>query len=93
MMLIYPKLWVMVMADKHQNGKEKDKITFYKECMQQFMLNKMDDLEADRIAIENRVNFRKMDSDTYMDMKINEIRRDYARYLFRQINELMDIYL
>ena len=84
---------MMVMADKHQNDNEKDKVTFYKECMLQFMLNKMDDLEADRVAIENRVNFKKMDSDTYMDMKINEVRRDYARYIFRQINELMDIYL
>lgn len=78
--------------NKDKNN-EKDKIAFYKECMLQFMLNKMDDLEVDRIAIENRVNFRRLESDMYMDLKINEIRRDYAQHIFRQIRELMDIYL
>ena len=78
--------------DKDKNN-EKNKIAFYKECMMQFMLNKMDDLESDRVAIENRVNFRRLESDTYMDLKINEIRRDYAQHIFRQIRELIDIYL
>ena len=71
----------------------KSKNEFFKDALLRFMLNKMEDLENDRIMIENRVVFHRLDEDDYRDMLINKIRRDYAQYIFRQIRELIDMYL
>ena len=79
------------------NNKDKDyyknKNEFFKDALLRFMLNKMEDLENDRIMIENRVVFHRIDEEDYRDMLINKTRRDYAHYIFRQIRELIDMYL
>ncbi len=79
------------------NNKDKDyyknKNEFFKDALLRFMLNKMEDLENDRIMIENRVVFHRLDEEDYRDMLINKTRRDYAYYIFRQIRELIDMYL
>lgn len=71
----------------------KQKIEFFKTCMSQFMLNKMSSLEDDKLMIHNRIQIYHLDADSYYDLIVNEVRIDYARYIFRQISELMDMYL
>ena len=71
----------------------KQKIEFFKTCMSQFMLNKMSSLEDDKMMIHNRIQIYHLDADSYYDLMVNEVRIDYARYIFRQISELMDMYL
>ena len=61
--------------------------------MSQFMLNKMSSLEDDKMMIHNRIHIYHLDADSYYDLIVNEVRIDYARYIFRQISELMDMYL
>ena len=70
-----------------------DKIEFFKMAMDKFMLNKIDDLQYDKTLIKNRVIMYDIDVDTYYDMIVNHVRIDYARYVFRQIRELIDMYL
>ena len=70
-----------------------DKIEFFKMAMDKFMLNKIDDLQYDKTLIKNRVIMYDIDVDTYYDMIVNHVRLDYARYVFRQIRELIDMYL
>ena len=70
-----------------------DKIEFFKIAMDKFMLNKIDELEYDKMLIKNRVIMYDIDVDTYYDMIVNHVRLDYARYVFRQIRELIDMYL
>lgn len=69
------------------------KIEFFKSCMNQFMLNKMSSLEDDKMMIHNRIQIYHLDADSYYDLIVSEVRIDYARYIFRQIRELMDMYL
>lgn len=69
------------------------KIEFFKSCMSQFMLNKMSSLEDDKMMIHNRIQIYHLDADSYYDLIVSEVRIDYARYIFRQIRELMDMYL
>lgn len=69
------------------------KIDFFKNCMKQFMVNKMSTLEDDKTMIHNRIQLYHLDSDSYYDLIVNEVRIDYARYIFRQISELIDMYL
>ena len=78
------------MTDKELS---KQKMEFFKSCMNQFMLNKMSSLEDDKMMIHNRIQIYHLDADSYYDLIVNEVRIDYARYLFRQISELMDMYL
>ena len=78
------------MTDKELS---KQKIEFFKSCMSQFMLNKMSALEDDKMIIHNRIQIYHLDSDSYYDLIVNDVRIDYARYIFRQISELMDMYL
>lgn len=66
---------------------------FFKSCMNQFMLNKMSALEDDKMMIHNRIQIYHLDADSYYDLIVSEVRIDYARYIFRQIRELMDMYL
>lgn len=75
------------------NDLYKQKTDFFKTCMSQFMLNKMSSLEDDKLMIHNRIQIYHLDSDSYYDLIVNEVRIDYARYIFRQISELMDMYL
>ena len=70
-----------------------DKIDFFKTAIDKFMLNKIDDLEYDKMLIKNRVIMYDIDVDTYYDMIVNHVRLDYAKYVFRQIRELIDMYL
>ena len=70
-----------------------DKIEFFKMAMDKFMLNKIDDLQNDKFIIKNRVIMYDIDVDTYYDMIVNHVRLDYAMYVFRQIRELIDMYL
>ena len=70
-----------------------DKIEFFKMAMDKFMLNKIDDLQYDKTLIKNRVIMYDIDVDTYYDMIVNHVRIDYAKYVFRQIRELIDMYL
>lgn len=70
-----------------------DKVEFFKMAMDKFMLNKIDDLENDKFIIKNRVIMYDIDVDTYYDMIVNHVRLDYAKYVFRQIRELIDMYL
>jgi hypothetical protein len=69
------------------------KIEFFKICMSHFMLNKMSALEDDKMMIHNRIQIYHLDADSYYDLIVSEVRIDYARYIFRQIRELMDMYL
>lgn len=69
------------------------KIEFFKSCMKQFMINKMSSLEDDKTMIHNRIQLYHLDADSYYDLMVNEVRIDYARYIFRQISELIDMYL
>ena len=71
----------------------KQKNEFFKGCMNQFMLNKMSALEDDKMMIHNRIQIYHLDADSYYDLIVSEVRIDYARYIFRQIRELMDMYL
>lgn len=71
----------------------KQKNEFFKSCMNQFMLNKMSALEDDKMMIHNRIQIYHLDADSYYDLIVSEVRIDYARYIFRQIRELMDMYL
>ena len=71
----------------------KNKNEFFKMAMDKFMLNKIDELEYDKMLIKNRVIMYDIDVDTYYDMIVNHVRLDYARYVFRQIRELIDMYL
>ena len=61
--------------------------------MNQFMLNKMSALEDDKMMIHNRIQIYHLDADSYYDLIVSEVRIDYARYIFRQIRELIDMYL
>lgn len=70
-----------------------DKVEFFKMAMDKFMLNKIDDLQNDKFIIKNRVIMYDIDVDTYYDMIVNHVRFDYAKYVFRQIRELIDMYL
>lgn len=71
----------------------KNKNEFFKTIINQFMVNKMEDLSYDKMMIERRIDFHQFDIDTYYDMLVNHVRMDYARNIFRQISELIDIYL
>lgn len=75
------------------NDKDKRKIAFFKESMKHFMINKMESLQEDKTAICSRMDFRDIDPDNYYDFIVNHARIDYARYIFAQIRELMDMYL
>ena len=78
------------MTDKELS---EQKIEFFKSCMKQFMVNKMSALEDDKTMIHNRIQIYHLDADSYYDLIVNEVRIDYARYIFRQVSELMDMYL
>ncbi len=71
----------------------KNKNEFFKSAIKQFMLNKMNDLQKDKEIIESRSILRDIDEEDYYDMLVNKTRRDYAQYIFRQIRELIDMYL
>lgn len=58
-----------------------------------YMLNRMDDLEKDRIQIINNIQLRCLNVDRYYDLIVNEIRTDYARMIFRHLRTLLDDYL
>lgn len=58
-----------------------------------YMLNRMDDLEKDRIQIMNNIQLRCLNVDRYYDLIVNEIRTDYARMIFRHLRTLLDDYL
>ena len=58
-----------------------------------YMLNRMDDLEKDRIRIMNNIQLRCLNVDRYYDLIVNEIRTDYARMIFRHLRTLLDDYL
>lgn len=70
-----------------------EKNEFFKTAIKQFMINKMEDLNNDRKMIESRSILRDIDEEDYYDMLVNKTRRDYAQYIFRQISELIDMYL
>ena len=59
----------------------------------EYMLNRMDELERDRIQIVNNIQLRCLSSDRYYDLLVNDIRTDYARIIFRHIRSLLDDYL
>lgn len=72
---------------------EERKQEIFKGLMAEFMLNKSNDLECDRVEIMNRISLNHLTADSYYDLLVNDIRQDYARYIFRQIRELMDMFL
>lgn len=59
----------------------------------EFMLNRYEELERDRVQIMNNIQLRTLNSDRYYDLLVNDIRTDYARVLFRSIRDLLDTYL
>ena len=85
------------MTDKDKiidiDNRDKRKIAFFKESMKHFMLNKMEALENDKASICSRIEFRDIEAENYYDFIVNHARIDYARYIFKQISELMDMYL
>ena len=46
----------------------KNKNEFFKTIINQFMVNKMEDLSYDKMMIERRIDFHQFDIDTYYDI-------------------------
>ena len=69
------------------------KVDLFKNLMYEYFLNKADQLEDDRKQILSRVSLDRLDSDSYYDLIVNDIRSDLLRSLSREIKELMLSYL
>lgn len=69
------------------------KVELFRILICELMLNRMDELEKDRVQIINNIQLRCLNSDRYYDLLVNDIRSDYAKVLFRQIRTLLDTYL
>ena len=69
------------------------KVDLFKNLMYEYFLNKADQLEDDRKQILSRVSLHHLDSDSYYDLIVNDIRSDLLRSLSREIKELMLSYL
>lgn len=57
------------------------------------MLNKSTIFDTDRINVINRVSLHRLSADDYYDMLVTEVREDTARLIFREITQLIDLYL
>ncbi len=71
----------------------RSQIDLYKILLCEFMLNRMEELERDRVQIMNNIQLHDLNSDRYYDLLVNDIRTDYARVLFRQLRDMLDTYL
>lgn len=69
------------------------KVDLFKNLMYEYLLNKADQLEDDRKQILSRVSLHHLDSDSYYDLLVNDIRSDMLKSLAREIKELMLSYL
>lgn len=71
----------------------RNNVDIFRILLCELMLNRMDELEKDRVQIINNISLRTLNHDRYYDLIVNDIRTDYARVLFRQIRTLLDTYL
>lgn len=68
-------------------------VDLFKNFMYEYFMNKSDQLEKDRQQILLRVSLHHLDSDSYYDLLVNDIRSDMLKSLAREIKELMLSYL
>ena len=68
-------------------------VDLFKNFMYEYFMNKSDQLEKDRQQILSRVSLHHLDSDSYYDLLVNDIRSDMLKSLAREIKELMLSYL
>ena len=68
-------------------------VDLFKNFMYEYFMNKSDQLEKDRQQILSRVSLHHLDSDSYYDLIVNDIRSDMLKSLAREIKELMLSYL
>ena len=54
----------------------------FKALMCEFMDNKENELDSIHIALENRIDYRRLNADDYHALLINETQRNYADYIF-----------
>lgn len=72
---------------------KRSNVEIFRILLCEFMLNRMEELESDRVQIMNNIQLRTLNSDRYYDLLVNEVRTDYARFIFRSIRDLLDTYL
>ena len=65
----------------------------FKNFMYEYFMNKSDQLEKDRQQILSRVSLHHLNSDSYYDLLVNDIKSDMLKSLAREIKELMLSYL
>ena len=58
----------------------------------EYMLNKFDFYENEKITVLNRVSLHRLNSSDYYDLLVTEIREDTAREIFRSIRSILDTY-
>lgn len=70
-----------------------NKEDLFKIMISEYMLNKADRFERDRIEVYNRVSLHHLNSDDYYSMLVTEIQEATARIIFREINDIIKDYL
>lgn len=58
----------------------------------EYMLNKLDYYENEKILVLNRISLHSLNSQDYYDLLVTEIREDTAREIFRSIRSILDTY-
>ena len=58
----------------------------------EYMLNKLDFYENEKIFVLNRISLHSLNSQDYYDLLVTEIREDTAREIFRSIRSILDTY-
>ena len=72
---------------------DQDKIVLFKTILGEYMLRKSDQLEHDRITVLNRISLYHLNSDSYYDLIVNDIRSDSTKTIFREIMNIVKNYL
>lgn len=72
---------------------DQDKIVLFKTILGEYMLRKSDQLEHDRITVLNRISLYHLNSDSYYDLIVNDIRSDSTKTIFREIMSIVKNYL
>ena len=68
-------------------------IELFKKMLAEYMLRRSDEFERDRINVFNNVSLHRLSSDDYYSMLVTEIQESTAKAIFRDIRNIIDVYL
>lgn len=72
---------------------DQDKILLFKTILSEYMLRKSDQLEIDRNFVLNRISLHHLDSESFYDLLVQDIRSDTTRAIFREVMSIVHTYL